>query len=85
MITLIRRKIVTQVLDNQRMWSQCASAVTVSANFKEHTYCCLKKPRKAQEGLNLNGNDRAGGYYFLENTERSQDRETETESSKFSF
>lgn len=49
----------------------------------QQIYFCLKKPRKAQEGLNLNRNDRAGGYNFLENTERSQDRETE--SPKFTF
>lgn len=51
----------------------------------QHIYFCLKKPRKAQEGLNLNGIDRAGDYYFLENTDISQDREIETESPKFTF
>lgn len=51
----------------------------------QHMYFCLKRPRKAQESLNLNGNDRAGGYYCLENTERSQDREIETELPKFTF
>lgn len=51
----------------------------------QHIYFCLKKPRKAQEGLNLNRNDRAGDYYFLKNIDRSQDREIETESPKFTF
>jgi len=79
---------VTQLPNTQRTWSHHASAMTVSENFKgTSTGICLTKPRKDQESLNLNGNNchRAGDCHFLKNTERSQDREIETESPKLNF